>query len=169
MRRAFVLTASDGVAAGVREDASGAAVQARLEGLGFVVDRGTVADDRADLERALIDAADGRELVVTTGGTGLTPRDVTPQATQAIIDFEVPGLAEAMRAAGRESTPMADLSRGVVGVRGSTLIINLPGSPRGALESLAAIEAVLDHAIETLAGPYDHGQRPVQATGGGQG
>jgi molybdopterin adenylyltransferase len=94
---------------------------------------------------------------VTTGGTGLTPRDVTPQATLAVIDYEVPGLAEAMRAAGRANTPFADLSRGVVGVRGRSLIANLPGSPKGALESLGAIEAVLDHALETLAGPHDHG------------
>ena len=94
---------------------------------------------------------------MTTGGTGLTPRDVTPQATAAVIDYEVPGLAEAMRAAGRAVTPLADLSRGVVGVRSGSLIVNLPGSPKGALESLEAIEAVLDHALETLAGPYDHG------------
>ena len=95
-------------------------------------------------------------LVVTTGGTGLTPRDVTPQATRAVVDYEVPGLAEAMRAAGRATTPFADLSRGVVGVRGGCLIVNLPGSPRGALESLEAVVAVLDHALDTLAGPYDH-------------
>ena len=100
---------------------------------------------------------------MTTGGTGLTPRDVTPQATRAVIDYEVPGLAEAMRAFGRARTPMADLSRGIVGVRQGTLIVNLPGSPKGALESLEAIEAVLDHALETLAGPYDHGvTRPAQ-------
>ncbi len=86
----------------------------------------------------------------------VTPRDVTPQATQAAIDYEGPGLAEAMRAAGRVSTPFADLSRGVVGVIGTTLVVNLPGSPRGAMESLAAIEGVLDHALETLAGPHDH-------------
>ncbi len=84
---------------------------------------------------------------------------MTPQATLGVIDYEVPGLAEAMRAAGRAITPMADLSRGVVGVRGRTLIVNLPGSPKGALESLAAIEPVLDHALETLAGPFDHGAR----------
>ena len=96
-------------------------------------------------------------LIVSTGGTGLTPRDVTPQATAAVIDYEVPGLAEAMRAAGRAITPMADLSRGVVGVVGRTLVVNVPGSPTAALESLAAIEPTLEHALETLAGPYDHG------------
>lgn len=167
MRRALVITASDGVAAGVREDASGAGLAERLMALGFTVERRTVADDRAALEAAILDATAAQDLVVTTGGTGLTPRDVTPQATLAVIDYEVPGLAEAMRAAGRVSTPLADLSRGVVGVRGRTLIVNVPGSPRGALESLGAIEAVLEHAIETLAGPFDHGERPVRVSTGG--
>ncbi len=167
MRRALVITASDGVAAGAREDASGAALAERLTGLGFSVERRVVADEQTPMADALAEAAGTVELIVTTGGTGLTPRDVTPQATQSVIDYEVPGLAEAMRAAGRASTPMADLSRGVVGVRGRTLIVNVPGSPRGALESLAAIEAVLEHAIETLAGPYDHGQRPLDDGSGG--
>ncbi len=129
----------------------------RLGDLGFAVERLVVRDERAELELALRDGAARHALVVTTGGTGLTPRDVTPQATRAVIDYEVPGLAEAMRAVGRQSTPMADLSRGIVGVLGRSLIINLPGSPNGALESLDAIAAVLDHALETLAGPYDHG------------
>jgi molybdenum cofactor synthesis domain-containing protein len=160
MRRAAVLTVSDGVAAGVREDASGAAVADRLVALGFAVDRAVVADDAKAIERALATAADsGRALGISTGGTGLTPRDVTPQATRAAIDYEVPGLAEAMRAAGRAVTPLADLSRGVVGVRGLVLIVNLPGSPKGAIESLAAIEPTLEHALETLAGPFDHGSR----------
>ncbi len=167
MRRALVITASDGVATGVREDASGAGIAQRLEILGFAVERRTVPDDRDALEAALVDGATSQDLVITTGGTGLTPRDVTPQATLAVIDYEVPGLAEAMRAAGRATTPMADLSRGVVGVRGRALIVNVPGSPRGALESLGAIEAVLEHAIETLAGPYDHGERPLPTSTGG--
>lgn len=161
MRAALVLTASDGVAAGVREDASGDRLQERLEALGFGVDRRVVPDDRAAIESALSDASGSHALIVTTGGTGLTPRDVTPQATQAIVEYEVPGLAEAMRAAGRASTPLADLSRGVVGVRGRTLIVNVPGSPAAALESLAALEPALDHALDTLAGPYDHDARPV--------
>ena len=97
-------------------------------------------------------------LVVTTGGTGLTPRDVTPEATRAVIDYEIPGMAEAMRAAGRAITPLADLSRGVVGVIGRSLVVNLPGSPKGAIESLDAIAPILDHALETLAGPHDHGE-----------
>jgi molybdopterin adenylyltransferase len=166
-RSAFVITASDGAAAGVREDTSGAQVQARLEALGFTVERGLVADDRRAIEVAIVEGAGAHDLVVTTGGTGLTPRDVTPQATQAAIDYEIPGLAEAMRAAGRASTPLADLSRGVVGVRGRTLIVNLPGSPKGALESLDAIAPVLDHALDTLAGPYDHAITPVSTDEGG--
>lgn len=157
MRRAVVLTASDGVAAGARDDDSGAVVAARLTDLGFAVDRIQLPDDADEIATALSAGAAEHELIVTTGGTGLTPRDVTPQATRSVIDYEVPGLAEAMRATGRASTPFADLSRGVVGVVGRTLIVNLPGSPRGALESLAAIEPVLDHALETLSGPFDHG------------
>ena len=155
-RSALVITASDGAAAGVREDTSGAQIQARLEALGFRVERRLVPDDRRAIEVAIVEGAGAHGLVLTTGGTGLTPRDVTPQATQAAIDYEVPGLAEAMRAAGRASTPLADLSRGVAGVRGRTLVINLPGSPKGALESFDAIAPVLDHALDTLAGPYDH-------------
>lgn len=157
LRSALVVTVSDGAAAGVREDASGAGVAERLERSGFAVERLVVPDDRATIERALVAGAARHPLVLTTGGTGLTPRDVTPQATTAVIDYEVPGLAEAMRASGRASTPFADLSRGVVGVCGRSLLINLPGSPKGAIESFEAIVGVLEHALDTLAGPYDHG------------
>jgi molybdopterin adenylyltransferase len=156
MRRAVVITASDRVSAGLREDASGIGVGERLEALGFEVQRAALPDEQAMLTEVLRETAKAHDLIVTTGGTGLTPRDVTPQATKDAIDYEVPGLAEAMRAAGRASTPFADLSRGVVGVIGRTLVVNLPGSPGGAMESLAAIEGVLDHALETLAGPHDH-------------
>jgi len=156
VRRALVITASDGVDRGVREDTSGAGIGQRLEALGFEVQRAVLPDEQAALTDVLRQSAASHDLIVTTGGTGLTPRDVTPQATREAIDYEVPGMAEAMRAAGRAVTPFADLSRGVVGVVGRTLVVNLPGSPKGALESLAALEPVLDHALETLAGPYDH-------------
>ena len=132
-------------------------MEARLGALGFAVERTVVPDDRPTIEAALKAASGRKHLIITTGGTGLTPRDVTPQATLAVVDYEVPGLAEAMRAEGRRHTPMADLSRAVVGVRERTLIVNLPGSPKGAMESLEAIVPVLDHALETLAGPHDHG------------
>jgi molybdopterin adenylyltransferase len=155
--RAIVLTVSDGVASGSREDESGTALAARLERLGFTVQRSVVADDLEAIRVALLSALDEHVLVMTTGGTGLTPRDVTPQATAAVLEFEVPGLAEAMRAAGRARTAMADLSRGLVGVARRRLVVNVPGSPRAALESLAALEPTLRHALETLAGPFDHG------------
>ncbi|MFL5686982.1 MAG: molybdenum cofactor biosynthesis protein B [Chloroflexota bacterium] len=156
MRRALVITASDRVNEGTREDTSGVGVGERLQALGFTVQRAVLPDERAELTDVLRASSRTHELIVTTGGTGLTPRDVTPEATRDAIDYEVPGLAEAMRAAGRRSTPLADLSRGVVGVIGRALVVNLPGSPKGAIESLTAIEPVLDHALETLAGPFDH-------------
>ena len=158
-RTALVLTASDRSAAGTREDASGTALADRLAALGFAVERRIVPDDQVAIAAALRDGAATHPLIVTTGGTGLTPRDVTPQATLDVIDYEVPGLAEAMRADGRAKTPFASLSRSVVGVRGRSLIVNTPGSPKGALESLEAVIPVLDHALETLAGPHDHGAR----------
>ncbi|HEY5629176.1 MAG TPA: MogA/MoaB family molybdenum cofactor biosynthesis protein, partial [Candidatus Limnocylindrales bacterium] len=128
----------------------------RLAGLGFEVERETVADDVPAIAGAVRAGAARHPLVVTTGGTGLTPRDVTPQATATVLDYEVPGIAEAMRAEGRKSTPMAALSRGLVGVAGRALVVNVPGSPKGAIESLDAVVPVLDHALETLSGPFDH-------------
>jgi molybdenum cofactor synthesis domain-containing protein len=153
---ALVVTVSDSVAKGTRDDEGGAALAGWLATHGFAVDRAAVPDEHDRIGAALAAGAGTHVLVVTTGGTGLTPRDVTPQATLAVIDYEVPGLAEAMRSAGRARTPMADLSRGVVGVLDRTLIVNVPGSPRAALESIAALEPTLHHALETLRGPFDH-------------
>jgi len=174
---AAVVTVSDGVFQGVRDDASGRAVAGVLEGAGFDVKRrDVVPDERAQIEALLRTLADEAvALVVTTGGTGLGPRDVTPEATRGVIEREAPGLAEEMRAAGRGSTPLAALSRGVAGTRGSTLIVNLPGSERGATESLSAILPALPHALDLLAGqtvhepggghPHDHpGEEVVVAT-----
>ncbi len=164
---ALVLTVSDRVAAGTRDDASGPAIAARLAELGWTVDHALVPDDRDRIAAALRDAAALHSLVISTGGTGLTPRDVTPQATGGVLDYEIPGIPEAMRAAGRLTTPLADLSRAKAGVIGRSLVINVPGSPRGALESLEAVLALLDHAVRTLAGPYDHeaaGQVPGPAS-----
>ncbi len=165
-RTALVLTVSDGVTAGTREDASGLALAERLAQLDWMVERALVPDERAAIAAALTAGAARHRLVISTGGTGLTPRDVTPQATAGVLDYEIPGIPEAMRAAGRRSTPLADLSRAKAGVIGRTLVINVPGSPRGALESLEAVVPLLDHAVRTLAGPYDHsaaGQVPGPA------
>ena len=155
-RTAFILTVSDRGSSGDRADTSGDGLATRLIALGFTVEREIVPDERRRIESMLVAAASRHPLIVTTVGTGLTPRDVTPQATLAVIDYQVPGFAEAMRADGRAKTPMAILSRAVVGVRGRTLIVNVPGSPRAALESLAVLEPVLDHALETLRGPHEH-------------
>ena len=164
-RSAFILTVSDRGSTGDRADTSGDGLAARLVVLGFAVEREMVPDERRRIESMLVAAASRHPLIVTTGGTGLTPRDVTPQATLAVIDNQVPGFAEAMRADGRAKTPMAILSRAVVGVRGKTLIVNLPGSPRAALESLAVLEPVLDHALETLRGPHEHAEWGNEAGG----
>jgi molybdenum cofactor synthesis domain-containing protein len=156
--RAFVLTVSDRGHAGQMADQSGPAVAGLLTGGGFEVGAvQIVPDEREQIAGALTAAAEaGYDLVVTTGGTGLGPRDVTPQATAAVLDFEVPGLAEAMRHAGLASTPLAALSRGVAGVRRGTLIVNLPGSVRGATESLEAVLPALPHAVKLLQGDTGH-------------
>jgi molybdopterin adenylyltransferase len=161
-RSALVLTVSDRSFAGTREDASGDRLEARLAQLGFEVDRWVVPDEIPRIAAAIEDGAQRHRLVITTGGTGLTPRDVTPQATATVLDYEVPGIAEAIRAEGRRHTPFAALSRGLVGVRGGSLVVNVPGSPKGALESFDVLEPLLQHALETLAGPFDHAARRAQ-------
>jgi len=158
MSRAHVITVSDGVSASTREDESGLALVRILKNAGFEVSEPVVVpDDQQRIADAIVAAAEhGADIVVTTGGTGLGPRDVTPQATSAVIDFEVPGIGEAMRRAGAASTPMAALSRSMAGVRGQTLIINVPGSPKGAAESLEAVMPTLAHAITLLHGHTSH-------------
>jgi molybdenum cofactor synthesis domain-containing protein len=160
---AAVLTVSDGVAAGTREDGSGDAAEELLRGAGFDVRaRRVVADERAEIEDGLRTLAAAHALVVTTGGTGFGPRDVTPEATRAVIDREAPGLAELMRASGLAQTPLAALSRAAAGTIGDALVLNLPGSPKGVRESLSAVLPVVPHALELLAGstgphPTGHG------------
>ena len=152
------MTISNRSAAGERGDASGPPLVAALIGAGFsVVSTPAIVPDREEqIAETLVSLADGgHRLIVTTGGTGLAPSDVTPAATRRVIDREVPGMGEQMRSAGLATTPMASLSRGLVGARGQTLIVNLPGSPKGALESLQAVLPVLRHAIDQLGGA-DH-------------
>ncbi len=153
MLRAGILTVSDRSARGERLDASGPALKQHLQAAGWQVTRQAILpDELAELRRALVDWADLGEcdVILTTGGTGFSPRDVTPEATQAVITRLAPGLAEAMRQASLKITPHAMLSRAVAGIRGRVLIVNLPGSPRGAVENLAVILPVLPHAVQLL-------------------
>ena len=147
---AKVLTVSDGVVAGTREDRSGRALVDRLLAEGFaVVEHRVVADGIADVGEALVEMADGFEgLIVTTGGTGFGPRDLTPEGTRMVLDREAPGLAEAMR----NVNPLGRLSRGLAGTRGSTLVLNTPGSTSGTIECLEAVLDVVPHALRLLAG-----------------
>lgn len=151
---AKVLTVSDSVSRGTREDASGKALDALLSRSGFqVVERRTVPDGVTPVSAALTELATSfTGLVVTTGGTGFAPTDLTPEATRAVMEREAPGLAEAMRAV----SPLGRLSRGVAGTLGRSLLLNVPGSPRGAVESLEAVVDVLPHALELLAGGHPH-------------
>jgi molybdenum cofactor synthesis domain-containing protein len=147
-----VLTVSDGVVAGTREDASGELLAGLLESDGYDVERRTVADEAGEIAAAIVELAETADVVLTTGGTGVAPRDVTPEATRSVIDREAPGIAEAVRADALAKTPHALLSRGVAGVHGRTLVVNLPGSPGGCRDGFAVLRPALGHAVELLAG-----------------
>lgn len=153
--RVSVLTLSDSVVSGRYEDSSGPALIARCRELGWrIVSSSVLSDDKTAIEAFLKSAADSNDadLILTTGGTGVGPRDLTPEATLAVCDRVIPGFAEHMRAEGKKQTPRAILSRAVAAIRGKTIILNLPGSPRGAVESLDAVAELLPHAVAVIHG-----------------
>jgi molybdopterin adenylyltransferase len=159
--RAAVLTVSDGVAEGTRDDRSGDLLDELLTADGYDVERRVVPDDRDTIADAIASLADEAEaaLVLTTGGTGLGPRDVTPEATMSVLERAAPGIAEAIRANSIAKTPHGLLSRGIAGVRGATLVVNFPGSPGGCRDGFAVLQPALKHALELLAGkPTAHRQ-----------
>jgi len=154
-----VLTVSDGVAEGTRDDRSGDLLAELLTAEGYDVLRRVVPDERDTIADAIGELADDADLVLTTGGTGLAPRDITPEATMAVLERAAPGIAEALRADAIAKTPHGLLSRGIAGIRGRTLVVNLPGSPGGCRDGFAVLKPALPHALELLAGePTAHRQ-----------
>jgi molybdopterin adenylyltransferase len=158
MIRARVVTCSDAATRGEREDRSGPAVRDLLESKGYEVDAVVVVADTIEfIATAIVDGTEaGNQLVVTTGGTGVAPRDVTPEATMRVCDRLVPGFGELMRATSLQKTPMASLSRAQAATRGTALVVNLPGSVSGAVENLEAVLHLIPHAVELLAGKTEH-------------
>ena len=157
--KAAVLTISDGVAEGSRQDESGSLLMALLGEEGYEVERRVVPDDRSAIAEAIAELAEDASVVLTTGGTGLGPRDVTPEATGDVLERLAPGIAEALRADSLAKTPHALLSRGLAGVRGQALVVNLPGSPGGCRDGFEILRPALKHAVELLAGaPTAHKQ-----------
>jgi molybdopterin adenylyltransferase len=150
--RAAVLTVSDGVHAGERDDRSGEVLEELLAAEGFEVVRRVVPDEQSAISDAIGELSEDAALVLTTGGTGFAPRDVTPEATRSVLDRDAPGVAEAIRADAFARTPHALLSRGVAGLRGATLVVNLPGSPGGCRDGFAVIKPAVRHGLELAAG-----------------
>lgn len=159
MIRVAIVTVSDSAVAGTREDRSGPALRERVAALGWEATEARLVADDGELISELLKTLDSVDVILTTGGTGVAPRDVTPEATRAIASREIPGFGEVMRSEGLKSTPLAALSRGGAFSRGTVLIVNLPGSPRGAVQSLDAVAGLIPHVVDLLHGRTEHREK----------